>query len=205
MDEVTTYSYSSSMPPAYLLEKSTTKADGHVDVTYSYDNENLVKEVEEHYRGDKLEMRRITRHYPLGQGLWGTSIEEDNITTYGGISQGAPGGKASTYSIEQESVASSTPEVNTDPPVYILPGKPYTKYLGTMPVADFASIRRIASEIIWLDKKTEIRVQLDAYADMIFDLTKKIVWQGDTYFLESNNVTVDPDKTLQRLELIRWV
>lgn len=187
-----------------MLGKSTTTADGRVNVTYSYDNEKLVKEVEEHYKGEDLDMKRITRHYPLGQGLWGTSIQEDDVTTYGGISQGAPGGKASTYSIEQESVASSTPEVNTDPPVYILPGKPYIKYLGTMPVTDFASIRRIASEIIWLDKKTEIRVQLDAYADTIFDLRKRIVWQGDEYFLESNTVTVDPDKTLQRLELIRW-
>lgn len=215
VEEVTTYAYSSSMPPAYLTAKHTITTTttgtppvstyGSINVAYSYNNEKLVKEVEEHYKGDKLDMKRITRHYPLGQGMWGTSIEEDDETTYGGISQGAPGGKANGYSIAQESAKPSTPEVNNrNPPTYTVPGNPYAKYLGSWPVTDLASIMRIANEIIWLDKKTEIRVTLDAYADTIFDLSKTISWQGDVFYLESNNVTVDPDKTVQRLELIRW-
>ena len=215
VEEITTYAYSSSMPPAYLTSKKTITPTiagmppvttyGSINVVYSYNNEKLVKEVEEHYKGDTLDMKRITRHYPIGQGMWGTSVEDDDITTYGGISQGAPGGKASAYSIAKESANPSTPERNQEPPIYILPGKPYTRYLGTMPVTDLASVTRIANDIIWLDKKTEIRVTLDAYADAIFDLSKRILWQSDEYFLESNNVTVDPGKTLQRVELIRWV
>lgn len=142
VEEITTYAYSSSMPPAYLTSKKTittttigtppVTTEGSINVAYSYNNEKLVKEVEEHYTGDTLDMKRITRHYPLGQGMWGTSIEEDDMTTYGAISQGAPGGKASAYSIAKESASPSTPEVNHEPPVYILPGKPYTKYLGTI-------------------------------------------------------------------------
>lgn len=204
VEEVTTYTYSSGMPPAYMTTKNTTTAQGSVKVAYTIENEKLVKEVEKHYTGDTLDMTRITRHYPLGQGMWGTSIEEDGITTYGGISQGAPGGKASGYSIAQESAKPSTPEANREPPVYIVPGQPYSRYLGSMPVTDSATMARIAADIIWLNKKTEIRVTLDAYADVIYDLSKKILWQGDEYYLESNNISVEPDKTLQRLELVRW-
>lgn len=204
VDEVTIYTYSSAMPPAYMTSKNTITAEGSVKVAYTIENEKLVKEVEKHYTGDTLDMTRITRHYPLGQGMWGTSIEEDGVTTYGGISQGAPGGKASGYSIEQESAKPSTPETNREPPVYIVPGQPYSKYLGSMPVTDSTTMARIAADIIWLDKKTEIRVTLDAYADVIYDLSKKILWQGDEYYLESNNISDEPDKTLQRLELVRW-
>jgi len=204
VEEVTTYSYSSSIPPAYLIIKNTITADARVTVTYSYDNEKLIKEIEEEYKNDKLERKRITRHYPLGQGMWGTSIEEDDITTYGGISQGAPGGKASAYNIAKESINPNALKNNREPPIYMVPGHPYVKYLGAWPVTDLASMMRIANEVIWLDKKTEYRVMLDAYADTIFDLFNRIVWLGNEYFLESNTVTVDPDKTVQRLELIRW-
>ena len=204
VEEITTSSYSNTMPPAYLTAKRTSVADGYANAAYFYDNEKLTKEIEEHYKNDKLEMKRITRDYPIGQGMWGTSIEEDDVTTYGGISQGAPGGKASAYSIANESVKPSTPEADREPPTYTVPGQPYTKYLGAMPVTDLATITRIANDIIWLDKKIEVRVTMDAYADKIFDLSKKISWQGDFYYLESNNVTVDPDKILQKLELIRW-
>ena len=208
VDEVTTYEYSSSMPPAYLTSKSTTTAEGHIDVNYYISNEKLTKEVEKHYTGSTLDLTRTTRHYPIGQGMWGTSIVEDDgteaKTTYGGISQGAPGGKASAYSIQQNS-ANPNPEVNRQPPMYYVPGRPYDKYLGSLPVTDSASMALIAADIIWLDKKTEVRVSMDAYADTIFDLSKKILWQGDTYYLESNNISVDPDKTVQKLELIRWV
>ena len=161
VEEITTYAYSSSMPPAYITAKHTVTTTitgtppvttyGSIDVIYTYDNEKLSKEVEEHYAGDQLDMMRITRHYPIGQGMWGTSIEEDDVTTYGGISQGAPGGKASAYSITQES-ANPTTQINREPPVYHLPGQPYTKYLGAMPVTDLASITRIANEIIWLNE-----------------------------------------------------
>lgn len=202
-NEVTTYSYSASIPPAYLTTKNTVTAAGRVDVSYSISDEKLVKEVEKRYTGNNLDMTRTTRHYPIGQGMWGTSIDEDGVTTYGGISQGAPGGKASGYSIAQDS-ANPTTAPNRVPPVYYVPGKPYTKYLGALPVTDSVSMARIAEDIIWLDKKTEIRVNLDAYADTIFDLSKMILWQGNTYFLESNNITVSPEKTTQKLELIRW-
>jgi len=201
--ETTTYGYSSNVPPAYLTTKNTTTATGHIDVAYYISDEKLVKEVEKHYTGSTLDMTRTTRHYPLGQGMWGTSIDEDGVTTYGGISQGAPGGKASAYSITQDS-ANPTTAPNRVPPIYYVPGKLYGKYLGSLPVTDSVTMARIAADIIWLDKKIEICVSLDAYADTIFDLSKKILWQGDEYFLESNNITVDPDKTVQKLELIRW-
>lgn len=202
--ETTTYEYTSSMPPAFLSSKTTTTATGHVSVNYYYSNEKLVKEVETTYTGTTLDLTRITRHYPIGQGMWGTSIEEDGVTTYGAISQGAPGGKASAYSIDEEST-NETYTTIIQPPIYYLPGKLYSKYLGSWPVTDQATMQLIANDIIWLDKKTEVKVTMDCYDSHIYDLSKKILWQGNTYYLESNNITVDADKTVQKLELIRWV
>lgn len=202
--EVTTQQYSSSRPPAYLTRKTTITQIGKVVVDYVYSNEKLATEIEAEYTGSEITRKRTTRHYPLGQGMWGTSIEEDGETTYGGISQGAPGGKASPFNIQNESKSTNWSSGNLFPPELPIIAPLYAKYAKDYPVCDNASLQMIADALMWLNNKIEKTVTLESYDETIFDFSSRILWQGEEYFLVSNNISHEPEKFVQKVEMIRW-
>ena len=78
-------------------------------------------------------------------------------------------------------------------------------YDSSFPVDD-AKARSITSALRWLNRKIQETVTLDVYNfNHIFDLRDKIIFQGNTYHLQSNNFTKNPNIVNQQsLELIRW-
>ena len=78
-------------------------------------------------------------------------------------------------------------------------------YDSSFPVDD-AKARSITSALRWLNRKIQETVTLDVYNfNHVFDLRDKIIFQGNTYHLQSNNFTKNPNIVNQQsLELIRW-
>lgn len=204
--EVTEYTYGGSFPNVLKRSEVTTGPSGKVETDYqSNSNGDLVKETRKEYNtSGNLLKTRITRHYPLGKGDWGTSVEEDGVTVSSGIGQGPPSAKASPYTIKLNSKNKTTVGTIGGVPAVIMSARMHD-YLGEIPVYDTDSLQAIADEIIRLDRKTEERVSMDVYDDHIYDFSQRILWQGNEYYLENNTVTLGAREYVQKLELVRWI
>ena len=70
--------------------------------------------------------------------------------------------------------------------------------------ADF--LRNLTDDIIWLNRKIQETVTFDLYDyPHVIDFNDKIIFRGQTYFLESNTVVRTPRiKNKQSLKIVRW-
>ena len=142
-----------------------------------------------------------TRYSDMGQGLWSVVVYRDGKFVSSQTVTGNPGAKATPYAIKRNSTYGGRRGGNVGPKRVELPGK----FIGNLQinVSDQATLDRIAAALEWLDGKTEERVSLAYYGDLFCDFIKTITWRGNTYYLESNNISAVPRK-LQRIEMVRW-
>ena len=154
--------------------------------------------------------RTESAYYPLGFNFFGlqevqyTSKTKDGTTTTtrkasrSSISEGRPGGPASPYTIGR--AAKST---TTTPTVSITRNPIAASHI---PVTDMATLQRYADGLTYLDGKTQISCQVDCYDQHICDFTELIQYAGQSWFLESNRITLSAQAAgnKQILELVRW-
>ena len=110
------YDRDGNMTGKYVSRKETKNKDGsksEVDYVYAATANNiyLFKERERKQEPketpsymDEWDSERITYHAPIGYGWYATTVYEDGERVGSSLSQGAPGGKASQYTIDQSSL-----------------------------------------------------------------------------------------------------
>lgn len=76
----------------------------------------------------------------------------------------------------------------------------------TFPVDGQSYLEALTQAVMWLDRKTEESVKVDLYDyPHVIDFNDRIIWQGNTYYLRSNTVTVNERIVNQQsLEFVRW-
>ena len=76
----------------------------------------------------------------------------------------------------------------------------------TFPVDGQSKLESLTQAIMWLDRKTEETIKVDLYDyPHVIDFNDRIIWQGNTYYLRSNTVTVNERIVNQQsLEFVRW-
>lgn len=84
------------------------------------------------------------------------------------------------------------------------------------PVKDFNTAKMYFSELEWMDRCIEEIVNLTVTAPIkngnvvnphdnhVFDFFDTYTLNGNTYYLESNTVSINPRSLKQQLKLIRW-
>jgi hypothetical protein len=198
-----------------ISQKYTVHADGSKTVNfYNYGTDIAGKSIlisETEYTGKSLivsgesvsgiDTTRITNYYPMGMGLYATIVEENNSVVSGTIGQGNAAPQASQFSFRQWDKPSNAQ----------LQAAGRFKGSGSFPV-DLQMLETILTWLTWLNGKTEERVDLTIvepldrdfiYPDLI-DFTNRYTWRGNEYYLENNKVTVNSEKLVQKIELIRW-
>ena len=82
----------------------------------------------------------------------------------------------------------------------------YYLYDTSFPVADVPTLKAITAAINWLNRKIKETVTFDLYDfPHVIDFNDKIIFRGQTYFLESNTVVRTPRITnKQSLKIVRW-
>ena len=214
----TTYTYTSIDGDKYLSQKvaTTTDGDGNDTVattTYTY----ATTQVDVYLREERFTVvdadgetttDRITTHSPNGLGWYGTStrdlLDEDAVVS-DSLSMGSPGQKASQYMIDASNDAIKTATQQQPRQLTIeLQGVP--KARATYPVADGDTLQDIADCLDAYEGKTEIQLQCELVGGThLYTYADKISYQGDAYYIVSNNVSVTGDRIRQNITAVRWV
>lgn len=203
-NEVTTYSYSNGA----ISSKRRTSPKSTSETHYSYANTGndriLATETETTMDltvDPPTKSVKITRHVAIGHGFYGTTVEEDGEYKGATMGSGKPGGKASIFSINEANRSMGSGYSVAD-------GKklPGSSLIDTnFPVSGADTLRDLTDAIEWLNGKIEERVSMEVYnMDKVLDFTQKIIFQGNTYYLERNQLYKDPRVNKQSIELVRW-
>lgn len=179
------------------------------EVYLAKETQEIVKEVTEEGTTTITTETTVTTHIPNGTGWYyhTTKDDEGNVLNTG-ISQGAPGNSVSPYMVDKTQVVFNTltqqivQDILEGILAYLHPPLVSTNY----PVADRNTIEWLIDQTDWLNNKTEERVTLDYYSTThIVDFNDLIVWKGNTYRLESNNVRHSAEEGIrQSLTIVRW-
>ena len=197
-----TYDYSDG----YLTKKVTVTPDETITTTYDYAitlNDRYLaseKAVTKEKDGNTTS-ETLTQHVYLGNGWYGTTVYVDGEFNNSSVSNGKPGGKASKYIVDQSNLnlGGKYPENS---------GEGYqgaALFDTSFPISDTATLKKLTKDIEWLNRKTEEKVSMDIWQyPHLIDFTDRIMFNGATYFLESNQVTRTPAELKQTITMIRW-
>lgn len=212
--ETTTWTYTALRPPCYVAAKTTETAKQRILAEYYRFADGSARVEEFVYTwgiqpdgsdGLIFDYKKTTRYNAVGQGNYSVRTEIDGEIVSSEISSGSPFQQATAYEVKVYSIDATSDTVSTtySPPWAELPARLKVDMEG-IPITKQAELETIAEAIIWLNGKTEERVSLEVYDESILDFTKRIIWQGNEYYLDSNTIIQEPEKFVQRVELVRW-
>lgn len=73
------------------------------------------------------------------------------------------------------------------------------------PIYDSATLKKLTRDIEWLNRRTEEKITMDIWQyGHLIDFTDRIRYQGNTYYLESNQVSRTPTELRQTVTMVRW-
>ena len=175
---------------------------------------------------------RNTYHEPIGNGWYGQAVYVDGEAQGSNVSQGKPGNKISQYTINEVrktfTYATITPDPGKDPNNPETGGdsedsieNEYKKMRAqlaptadiTFPVREFETIFELTQALIWLNRKTQEEISVDVIDKIvggvptinhIIDFTERIKFNGNEYYLVSNQIRLTTRKLIQSLKLVRW-
>lgn len=204
-EEVTTYDYDYDH---YVTHKSVTAPDYTAETSYSYADTGGDKYLatEDTVTTDKRTYHTthtLVQHVYLGNGFYGTSHYTDDVLDSSVVSNGKPGGKASQFTIDQSNLGLGGKTAH-------YPKNNDNRFTSALfdtefPIKNTDMLKQLTRDIEWLDRKTEETVSMDIWQySHVIDFTDKVVFNGNTYYLESNNVTQTPTEVKQSIVLKRW-
>ena len=218
------YDHKGNLTGKYVSRKETRNKDSSMsEVEYVYaataNNIYLFKERERSKEPkdkpsymDEWDSERITYHAPIGYGWYATTVYEDGERVGSSLSQGAPGGKASQYTIDQSALGlgSHYSSYYDEDGAYV----PFSSLIDTeFPVVGDKYLWILTKAIEWLNRKVQETVTVEIHANIrdgvpdvehIVDFTERIRFGDNEYFLVSNSVELNPRTLKQTIKMTRW-
>lgn len=190
----------------YLVKKITTTPDEVITTTYDYaittnDKYLATETAVSSDKSGNTNSTTVTQHVYLGNGWYGTAVYVDGAFQSSSVSSGKPGGKANKYIIDQSNLnlGSSYPKDDGGQ----IEGA--ALFDTEFPIYDSATLKKLTRDIEWLNRKTEEKLTMDIWQyGHLIDFTDRIRYQGNTYFLESNQVSRTPTELRQTVTMVRW-
>ena len=203
--ETVSYSYDSD---DYLIQKVTKTKDGQtITATYSYarsmaEEKFLACETEVTEKQDESSAEwstRVTQHSYIGNGWYGTRVYVDGVYQGSSIGNGKPGGKTNRYVIDQSNLGLGGKYANSGS------SSGAALFDTEFPVKGKETLKQLTRDIEWLNRKTEERISMDLWQfPHVLDFTDRIIYKGNAYYLESNQVVRTPTELKQSIEIVRW-
>ena len=216
----TEYTYTEINGQKYISEKTITDAEKQekTTVTSTYlqtDNDvYLAQETEVTEDISVTPNEEISRREkvitPLGNGWYGTASYDltDGERQLVGTSmgQGATGGAVSQYTVDAWNDSITTgkrSEKEARARVRLMNG--VAKARNTYPVRDLDTLKKIASALDSLEEMAEETLNCEVVGlNHVIDFDDTVTYNGNVYYLESNQVTVTPRTIRQSITAKRW-
>lgn len=200
---VTTYDYDYD---DYLVKKATTTPDEVITTTYDYaitinDKYLATETAVSSDKSGNTNSTTVTQHVYLGNGWYGTAVYVDGAFQSSSVSSGKPGGKANKYIIDQSNLNLGSGYPKDDGGQI----EGAALFDTEFPIYDSATLKKLTRDIEWLNRRTEERITMDIWQyGHLIDFTDRIRYQGNTYFLESKQVSRTPTELRQTVTMVRW-
>jgi len=156
---------------------------------------------------------RDTYHVPVGNGWYAQTVYLNGILQGANLSQGKPGNSVSPYTVKQMQntfrhyVIIQKPTANNE-------NDELSNIIDdSFPIRDADIKKELNNALRWLHRKVQETVTVDLISPVnngiptinhIVDFTERVKFDGNEYFLVSNNFSFTPRKLIQKLQLIRW-
>ena len=182
----TTYTYNTTQVDLYLREEHLVVVDGDGNTTTD----------------------RITTHSPVGNGWYGTStkdlLDEDAVVA-DSLSMGSPGQKATQYMIDASNDSIRRAD-SQSPRTLTIPLNGVPKARVTYPVCDTTTLQAIANCLDGYEGKIEVQLQCELVGGShLYTYDDLLSYDGNTYYIVSNSVTMTGDRIRQRITAVRWI
>lgn len=200
---VTTYDYDYD---DYLVKKVTTSPDEVITTTYDYaitinDKYLATETAVSSDKSGNTNSTTVTQHVYLGNGWYGTAVYVDGAFQSSSVSSGKPGGKANKYIIDQSNLNLGSGYPKDDGGQI----EGAALFDTEFPIYDSDTLKKLTRDIEWLNRRTEEKITIDIWQyNHLIDFTDKIIYNGNTYYLESNQVQRTPTELKQTVSIIRW-
>lgn len=200
---VTTYDYDYD---DYLVKKVTTTPDEVITTTYDYavtinDKYLATETAVSSDKSGNTNSTTVTQHVYLGNGWYGTAVYVDGAFQSSSVSNGKPGGKANKYIVDQSNLNLGSGYPKDDGGQI----EGAALFDTEFPIYDSATLKKLTRDIEWLNRRTEEKVTMDIWQyGHLIDFTDRIKYQGNTYYLESNQVSRTPVELKQTVTIVRW-
>lgn len=200
---VTTYDYDYD---DYLVKKVTTTPDEVITTTYDYavtinDKYLATETAASSDKSGNTNSTTVTQHVYLGNGWYGTAVYVDGTFQSSSVSSGKPGGKANKYIIDQSNLNLGSGYPKDDGGQI----EGAALFDTEFPIYDSATLKKLTRDIEWLNRKTEEKLTMDIWQyGHLIDFTDRVKYQGNTYYLESNQVSRTPTELKQTVTIVRW-
>ena len=161
---------------------------------------------------------QVTLHMPMGNGFYSTMTYQDGLPTGNSISQGKPSQEVSQYTINQVQQAFQGTVTNLDIKDSSIAGQDERSKLSAIINTSFPIVEQdiknaCVEAMLWLNRRIQEEVSIEIFPEVIngipqfdhvIDFTERIKYEGNEYYLVSNDIELTSDQYIQKLNLIRW-
>ena len=200
-DGKTFYTYKRINPHGYLLTGTRTQNDDGsvVEVTYSYTLSTPYNLTEER-SVTRDSSGKISDEYTV-QHNYLTPSQTHSVWYEDGNNEGSVIGSHVAGFYDE---VITLRETTTDTKTFTIYGNPLID--TSFPVVNQDKLAELSAAIRWLNRKTQETISLDIYDfPHVIDFNDRIIFNGNTYFLDSNSVTRTPRiVNKQSISFVRW-
>lgn len=147
----------------------------------------------------------VQTHVPVGNGWYGTTVyDSDGEVSSTSLSQGMPGNSVTRYMVDVTQDAFTDRKADREIVEALLRFLNPPCISTSYPVTDNETVEDLIDATDWLNNRTEETVTLTTVDTHIIDTTQTVGYNGNTYYVESNNITHGVNGLRQSLTLKRW-
>ena len=192
-----------------LSWKKVVSGSSEVITDYYYDKYQkeicLTKEKIAEYKDGVLEKYRITRYTPIGNGFWGQTVIVDGKVESTSISNGAPSGQASLFTVKRLAGFRTTTEGGTEDEDDDVTSRTPAESQSSIPIYENDIVKSLVAYKESFEGKTEKTISVSIVeGDVIDPVDGAIKYNNEIYYLTSNSITKTSKGVRQNINAVRW-